>query len=246
MRRLRHHPYHIVEKTLWPILGSVGVLSLIIGGIFRDKIDMILGISIVMTSSSLWWRDCTREGSREYTKEVRIGLKLGFILFIVSEVLLFISILWAYIHVSLIPSVELFNRWEGTGIDPLELPLLNTVLLLSSGCTITLAHNKIVKGDKVGSKRGIILTIIVGTIFIICQGIEYKSSAISISDGIVGSIFYMSTGTHGLHIILGTIFIIVQTWNKGISRKNHLGIEFAILYWHFVDIVWIILYILIY
>lgn len=246
MRELKNHPFHIVEKTLWPIIVSSGILSLIIGLIFRDKIDIILGISIVLISSSLWWRDCTREGSREYTKEVRNGLKLGFILFILSEVLLFISILWAYIHVSLIPSVEIFSRWPGTGIDPLELPLLNTVLLLSSGCTITMAHNKIIKGDKNGAKIGISLTVILGIIFIICQGIEYKNSPISISDGIIGSIFYVSTGTHGMHIIVGTVFIIVQTLNKGISRNNHLGIEFSILYWHFVDIVWIILYILIY
>lgn len=144
--------------------------------------------------------------------------------------MLFISIMWAYIHVSLIPSVEIFNRWDGTGIDPLELPLLNTVILLGSGCTITMAHNKIIKGDKRGAYAGISLTVILGIIFIICQGIEYKSSPISISDGIVGSVFYVATGTHGLHIIVGTLFIMVQTINKGISRENHLGIEMSIIY----------------
>lgn len=246
MGKLKDHPFHIVEKTMWPIIVSVGILGLIIGLIFREGIEIILGGSIIVISSSLWWRDCSREGNREYTREVRKGLKLGFILFILSEVMLFISILWAYIHVSLIPSVEIFNRWEGTGIDALELPLLNTVLLLSSGCSITLAHNKLIKGDSRGVKVGIILTVLLGTIFIICQGIEYKYSPISISDGIVGSVFYVSTGTHGLHIIVGTIFIMIQTLNRGISRENHLGIEMSIIYWHFVDIVWIILYVIIY
>lgn len=244
MGKLKNHPFHIVERTIWPIIVSSGVLGLIIGLIFRERIEIILGGSIIVISSSLWWRDCTREGNREYTKEVRKGLKLGFILFILSEVMLFISILWAYVHVSLIPSVEIFNRWEGTGIDALELPLLNTVLLLSSGCTITMAHNKIIKGEK--ANTGITLTVLLGIIFIICQGIEYKNSPISMSDGIVGSVFYVSTGTHGLHIIVGTLFIMIQTINKGISRENHLGIEMSIIYWHFVDIVWIILFIILY
>lgn len=104
------------------------------------------------------------------------------------------------------------------------------MILLSSGCSITLAHNKLIKGDRRGVKVGTILTVVLGIIFIICQGIEYKCSPISISDGIVGSVFYVSTGTHGLHIIVGTIFIMIQTLNRGISRENHLGIEMSIIY----------------
>ena len=202
---------------------------------------------IIVLGSGLWWRDCVREGNREYTIEVREGIKIGFMIFIVSEVLLFVSVVWGYIHVSRIPSIEIFKRWPGTGLDAWELPLWNTVVLLTSGCCITVGHNKIIRGQKLWGEVWIWMTVILGIIFIGSQYIEYKNSGLSMSDGVVRSVFYISTGLHGLHIIVGTLYIIIIISKiSDVSRYSHTGLELSIIYWHFVDIVWIVIYVLIY
>lgn len=177
---------------------------------------------------------------------------MGVALFIVSEVLFFLAIFWAYFHSALSPTVELGAQWPPMGIEainPFELPLLNTVLLLSSGVTVTYAHHSLIQGNRSGALYGLIATVVLAILFTILQGIEYSVSSFTISDGAFGSCFYFGTGFHGLHVIIGTAFIAVGLWRVlayHATENHHLGLESAILYWHFVDVVWLFLFISVY
>ena len=177
---------------------------------------------------------------------------MGVVLFIVSEALFFLAIFWAFFHSALSPTVELGAQWPPMGIEavnPFELPLLNTVILLSSGATVTYAHHSLIKGDRAGSLYGLIGTVILAAIFTAFQGIEYTVSSFTISDGAFGTCFYFGTGFHGLHVMIGTAFIAVGLWRMyayHLTDNHHLGLEASILYWHFVDVVWLFLFISIY
>jgi len=172
-----------------------------------------------------------------HTSVVQRGITLGFILFVVSEVLFFFSIFWAFFHSALSPAVELGAVWPPKGINalnPFELPLLNTIILLSSGATLTWAHHSIIANDRKGAIHGTFFTILLAIIFTSCQGFEYYNAPFTISDSIYGSCFYMSTGFHGFHVIVGTIFLIVCFYriiSYQLTDSHHVGFESAILYW---------------
>ena len=208
----------------------------------------------VIISMSLWFRDIISEGTYlgDHTLAVQRGINMGVALFIISEILFFLAIFWAYFHSALSPTVELGAHWPPMGIEainPFELPLINTVILLSSGFTVTYAHHSLIQGNRKGTLNGLVYTVILAIIFTSFQAVEYTVSFFSISDGTFGSCFYFGTGFHGLHVIIGTIFLAVGLWRMlayHLTENHHLGLESGILYWHFVDVVWIFLFISVY
>jgi len=213
-----------------------------------------VALFLVVYTMALWFRDVISEATYlgNHTLAVQKGINLGVALFIVSEALFFLAIFWTFFHSALSPNIELGAQWPPMGIkaiNPFELPLLNTVILLSSGVTVTYAHHSLIQGNRSGSLYGLVYTILLAIIFTALQGIEYSVSGFTISDGIYGSCFYFGTGFHGLHVIIGTIFLAVGLWRVlayHSTENHHLGFESGILYWHFVDVVWLFLYVSIY
>lgn len=177
---------------------------------------------------------------------------MGVGLFIVSEALFFLAIFWSFFHSALSPTLELGAHWPPVGVaavNPFELPLLNTMLLLSSGVTVTYAHHSLIEGNRSGTLNGLLATVVLATVFTVFQGMEYSVSSFTLSDGTFGSCFYFGTGFHGIHVIIGTAFLAVGLWRVlayHSTDNHHLGLESAILYWHFVDVVWLFLFISMY
>jgi len=213
-----------------------------------------VGITILCITSYQWWRDVSRESTYQglHTTKVTTGIKLGIILFIVSEVFFFLSFFWAFFHSSLSPSIEIGIQWPPIGIkpfNPIQIPLLNTIILLSSGVTVTWSHHRIIEKNLSEAKNSLAITIILGVYFTSLQALEYWEATFSISDSVYGSTFFMATGFHGLHVLMGTSFLAVclgRIINNHFSRYHHFGFEAAAWYWHFVDVVWLFLYINIY
>jgi len=305
------HFFHIVTESPWPLCGSLLAFSFFVGCLLEwnnfiwfpvlDWADRELPLwwasfgGLILVSYS-WWKDVVVESTYlgYHTSKVVNGLRLGMILFIVSEVMFFFSFFWAFFHASLSPSIVLGSVWPPIGINvlsPLHLPLLNTVILLSSGVAVTISHfaiccltNKwifvrvpeywmfkakaiwaraipnwheveqtVISDDEVEiveiSELALIVTIILAFEFTCCQMYEYNEALFYINDGIFGSTFYLATGFHGLHVLIGTIFLCVclgRMFNQHFLVSHHLGFEMAIWYWHFVDVVWLVLYVFIY
>nr|UZA61292.1 cytochrome c oxidase subunit 3 [Rhynchothorax sp. JZ-2022] len=251
------HPYHIVNQSPWPLTGALGAMIMMVGMLeliyLKSFKMMTIGILIIMGTMFQWWRDVIRESSFQgyHTASVVNGLRWGMILFITSEILFFLSFFWAFFHSSLAPSMEIGLNWPPTGIstfNPMKVPLLNTLILLSSGVSVTWSHNAIINSSP-EMKYSLIMTIILGLYFSILQGWEYWSSSFTMSDSSYGSTFFMATGFHGLHVLVGTIFLLIcliRIYNNHMSSSHHFGFEAAIWYWHFVDVVWLFLYISIY
>jgi cytochrome c oxidase subunit 3 len=252
------HSSHLVAPSPWPILTAFALFYTAIGATayFHGHGAMTLNIGLLATifGMQLWLRDVVIEGSYQghHLPRVAYGFMLGFVLFIVSEVFAFISIFWAYAHSALAPSVELGSTWPPTGItaiDPFGLPLLNTILLLSSGAVLTVAHHGLVQNSRVIAVRGLIATILLAILFTACQVFEYYSAPFGITDSAYGSTFFGSTGLHGFHIFVGTIFLVVgllRIINYNSTSQHSVGLEAGILYWHFVDVVWIALFAVMY
>ena len=223
------------------------------GFTYADNFLYFALVSLV-SSMSFWFRDVISEATYlgNHTLAVQRGINMGVALFIVSEALFFLAIFWAFFHSALSPTVELGAQWPPMGIDavnPFELPLLNTVILLSSGVTVTYAHHSVIQGNRGGALYGLVATVLLAVIFTALQGVEYSVSSFTISDGTYGSCFYFGTGFHGLHVMIGTAFIAVGLWRVlayHLTDNHHLGLESGILYWHFVDVVWLFLFISIY
>jgi cytochrome c oxidase subunit 3 len=179
-------------------------------------------------------------------------LRWGMVLFIISEVFFFLSFFWAFFHSSLSPSPELGRVWPPIGVeafDPFTVPLLNTIVLLSSGISVTWAHHALIAGDHDSAFQGLLFTVILGLYFTILQAIEYLEARFRIADRVYGSSFFIATGFHGLHVIVGTTFLVVcliRVSRAHFSKSHHFGFEAAAWYWHFVDVVWLFLYISIY
>ena len=215
---------------------------------------LCMALLVVILSMSFWFRDVISEATYlgNHTLAVQRGLNMGVALFIVSEALFFLAIFWAYFHSALSPVTEMGAQWPPKGIDsvnPFELPLLNTVILLSSGFTVTYGHHCLIQGNRKGTLYGMVLTVILALIFTGLQGLEYTVSSFTLSDSTYGSSFYFGTGFHGLHVMIGTAFVGIGLWRVlayHFTENHHLGLESSILYWHFVDIVWLILFISIY
>lgn len=254
------HPFHLVSPSPWPLYTSISLFNLTVNGalsmhLFNNSyIFFFIALATVISSMALWFRDIVSEGTYlgNHTLAVQKGLNIGVILFILSEALFFLAIFWAFFHSALTPTVELGAQWPPMGIEPInpfELPLLNTVILLSSGATITFAHHSLIKGERSGALYGTIFTVVLALIFTLFQGVEYSVSSFTISDGVFGTCFFFGTGFHGFHVIIGTIFLSVALWRimaYHLTDHHHLGYEAGILYWHFVDVVWLFLYVSMY
>lgn len=252
------HPFHLVDYRPWPLTGAIGTITLVTGIIkwFHNfEINLlIIGYLIIILTIYQWWRDVSREGifQGKHTILVVKGLRWGIILFIISEIFFFISFFWAFFHRRLSPNVEIGSIWPPIGItpfNPFQIPLLNTIILIRSGITVTWAHHALIENNQSQCTQSLFLTIILGIYFTILQAYEYIEAPFTIADRIYGSTFFIATGFHGLHVIIGTIFLIVcliRHINNHFSRNHHFGFEAAAWYWHFVDVVWLFLYISIY
>lgn len=211
--------------------------------------NILVNIVLLLLIVFQWFRDIIREGKKgDHTIYVQKGLTLGYILFLVSEIMLFVSFFWAYFHSSLAPTIELGIIWPPLGIkevNPWGIPLLGSIVLLSSGFVVTLSHHALLLGNKSLSLVHLFLTIVLGIVFLYLQYTEYHYGEFTIADSVYGSVFYMTTGLHALHVIIGTLFLIVQfvrLLNDHFTIEHHLGYEFAIFYWHLVDIVWLFVF----
>lgn len=253
-----NHPYHLVDYRPWPLTRAIGSLTLITGLIkwfhnFNLNV-FILGYLIIILSIYQWWRDIYRESTFQgkHTILVSNGLRWGIILFIISEIFFFISFFWAFFHRRLSPNIEIGSSWPPSNIipfNPFQIPLLNTIILISSGFTVTWAHHSLIENNFSQTTQSLFLTILLGIYFSILQAYEYIEAPFSIADRIYGSTFFIATGFHGIHVIIGTTFLLIcliRHINNHFSINHHFGFEAAAWYWHFVDVVWLFLYISIY
>nr|ADL57238.1 cytochrome oxidase subunit III [Limulus polyphemus] len=252
------HPFHMVDQSPWPLTGALSALTLTMGLIkWFHKMNpnlLMLAMFITLVTMIQWWRDIIRESTFQgnHTSIVMSGLRWGMILFIVSEILFFASFFWAFFSSSLSPGIELGSSWPPSGIspfNPFQIPLLNTAILLSSGVTITWAHHSIMENNHPQSLQALFLTIILGLYFTSLQAWEYWEAPFSIADSAYGTTFFVATGFHGLHVIIGTSFLsicFIRLMFLHFSPNHHFGFEAAAWYWHFVDVVWLFLFISIY
>lgn len=254
------HSYHLVDPSPWPIVASFGAFMLtsglvlfmhkFVGGWALFQTGFILIIYVMYT----WWRDVIREATFEdkHSVAVQKGLRLGMILFIVSEVMFFFALFWAFFHSSLAPVHNIGGVWPPKAISTINtytIPLTNTLLLLTSGATVTWAHHALLVRAKKHSLVALMFTVFLAVLFTCLQGLEYVNAPFNISDGIYGSCFYLTTGFHGFHVFVGTIALLVSFVRiilNHFTNKRHFGFESAIWYWHFVDIIWLILFISLY
>lgn len=254
------HSFHLVSVSPWPLLTAAGAFGLTFGsvmvmhGYLNGTHILKLSIAIIGMSVYFWWKNIIAEGWGEgqHTKSVQLGLRFGVLLFIVSEVMFFFGFFWAFFHSSFNPSFLLGGIWAPfliTPISPWGIPFLNTILLLSSGFSVTWAHCSITFGSLQESTDSLSITIFLAIVFTLLQAFEYFSCPFNISDGVYGSTFFLATGFHGFHVIVGTIFLCVclKRLRAGhFSIEHHFGFEAAAWYWHFVDVVWLFLFITIY
>lgn len=254
----KNHSFHLVDQRPWPLLGSLRALILtsgIVKWFHLYNISLILnGLLLTIMVSIQWWRDISRERTFQglHTFKVLTGIKWGIILFIVSEVFFFLSFFWGFFHRRLSPTIEIGILWPPQGIypfNPFQIPLLNSIILLSSGVTVTWSHHRIIENNLRQRSKRLLITILLGIYFTSLQALEYFEANFTISDAVYGSTFFMATGFHGLHVLIGTTFLLVcylRMVNAHFSRHHHFGFEAAAWYWHFVDVVWLFLYINIY
>jgi len=256
----QQHSFHLVDPSPWPIISAFSALMCTLGGVLYmhgyagGSFLTQFGFLMILFMMFCWWRDIIREGTLEgqHTLTVQTGLRLGVLLFIVSEIMFFVAFFWAFFHSSFNPSLFIGGVWPPAFLavlNPWKIPLLNTILLLTSGATVTWAHHSIVWGEKDNACLSLLATIGLAVIFTALQAFEYVTAPFSISDGIYGSTFYMATGFHGFHVFVGTCFLFVclgRLYLNHFTREHHLGFEAAAFYWHFVDVVWLFLFITIY
>ena len=258
MSNLIQHPYHLVDESPWPLIAAIfalGLTSGIVKWFYTNNIDLFfLSLFLLIIIRIQWWRDVSRERTLQglHTSLVELGLRWGILLFITSEVFFFLSFFWAFFHRSLSTNIELGRVWPPVGIkvfNAFSVPFLNTIILLSSGVRVTWSHHAIISRDHSQAIISLYITILLGLYFTILQAIEYLEARFRIADSRYGATFFVDTGFHGLHVIIGTLFLIVCALriNKGIFRRNHhFGFEAAAWYWHFVDVVWLFLFVSIY
>ena len=289
----KNHDYHLVNPSIWPLLGSIGAFIMAVGaiilmrslgngqGIFGMKgpTVFILGFLTVLGTMILWWRDVIAESKAgDHTPVVQLHLRYGMIMFIASEVMFFVAWFWAYFDASLFPApvypvnsdttnavVGMTQRALDTGgvwppkptadgtfkttFDPWGLPLVNTLILLLSGTTVTMAHHALLQDNKKLLVRGLAITVALGLLFTALQVYEYGHAGFTFAGHIYGSTFFMATGFHGFHVVIGTIFLavcLVRAMRGSFTPQQHFGFEAAAWYWHFVDVVWLFLFACIY
>jgi cytochrome c oxidase subunit 3 len=255
------HPYHLVEPSPWPLLGAFAGGALVLGIVLIAHGSgwwmFWLGLMATLATMFFWWRDVLKESRTPglHSPVVRLGLRYGMVLFIASEVMFFVAFFWAFFHFALYPehvSGAAKAIWPPAGIytfDPFHLPLLNTMILLLSGCTVTWAHHALLQNDRKALITGLSLTVFLGVAFTGFQIKEYMIAPFAFTDGVYPSTFFLATGFHGFHVFVGTVFLAVCLFRaiRGhFTPERHFGFEAAAWYWHFVDVVWLFLFIFIY
>ena len=266
------HDYHLVNPSPWPALGALSGFVLAFGtvwymhpGMFGDispgLAGTVIGLIMVLCTMFFWWRDVVRESrGGDHTPVVQLGLRYGMALFIISEVMFFVAFFWAFFDASIFSLDEIqFGRLQANGgqwppahiepFDPFHLPFMNTMVLLLSGCTVTWAHHALREGARKDLIQGLALTVLLGICFTSLQAYEYGHAAFGFTDGIYSSTFYMATGFHGFHVIVGTIFLavcLIRASRGDFTPGKHFGFEAAAWYWHFVDVVWLFLFVCVY
>ncbi len=277
MAGAKNHDYHILPPSPWPLMGAFAAFALAAGGILWMKSHefgpwvFALGMAGVLATMYFWWADVVREAhAGDHTPVVSLHLRYGMILFIASEVMFFVGWFWAFFDFSLFPamvgytpgahgeagSVELLTegvaQWPPKGLEVLnafELPLLNTFILLLSGTTVTWAHHALIHGDRDGLTKGLWCTILLGAVFSCIQAYEYIHAPFPFKGLNYGASFFMATGFHGVHVLIGTIFLavcLVRAYRGDFTPRQHFGFEAAAWYWHFVDVVWLFLFVTVY
>lgn len=252
------HPYHLVDPSAWPLLSAfaAGLMATGLVLFMHDVTHWVLvaGVLCVLACMFGWWRDVVNEAvvRHLHTPVVRIGLRYGMVLFIASEVMFFVAFFWAFFNSSLFPTEAIGGIWPPADIktfDAFELPFLNTLILLLSGCTVTWAHHSILHNDRKHAVQALAYTVALGVIFSALQAYEYSHAGFGFTDGIYASTFYMATGFHGFHVMVGTVFLfvcLIRTAKGHFTPEAHVGFEAAAWYWHFVDVVWIFLFFAVY
>ncbi len=265
----KNHDYHLVNPSPWPFVGSMAAFATAIGAITwmhgGTSLILAVGFALVLYTMFMWWRDVIKEAhAGDHTPVVSLHLRYGMLMFIASEVMFFVAWFWAFFDASLFAGEPIqAARTAATGgiwppqgtmvFDAFHLPLLNTLILLTSGTTVTWAHHALLNNDRKGLIWGLVLTVVLGALFTCVQAYEYAHAAFAFSrdhgGNIYGSTFFMATGFHGFHVLVGTIFLLVCLFRavKGdFTPKQHFGFEAAAWYWHFVDVVWLFLFACIY
>ncbi len=251
-------PFHVLEYRPWPFLTAIGILGITCGAAAwfhnHGPTCLIIGLLLTSLTAIIWWRDVIREGTYIgfHSSVVSRGLRWAIIQFILSEVLFFAAFFWGFFHRRLAPTPEIGCTWPPTGIDPINpfsIPLLNTAILLASGVTVTWAHHSVINKSRTNTLQALSLTVTLGIYFTFLQAGEYLEAPFTIADRAYGTLFYVCTGFHGLHVLVGTMFLfvcLIRTFIHHFSNSHHFGFEAAAWYWHFVDIIWICLYLSIY
>jgi cytochrome c oxidase subunit 3 len=261
----KHHDYHLVDPSPWPAIGATAAFITAVGAVVwmhgSAPWVMIIGLLGLLYTMFMWWRDVIKEAHKgDHTPVVALHLRYGMIMFIASEVMFFVAWFWAFFDASLFSNeaiqasrvLETGGVWPPKGIevlDPWHLPLVNTLILLTSGTTVTWAHHALLNNDRQGLKWGLVATVVLGVLFTSIQAYEYVHAAFAFNrdngGNIYGSTFFMATGFHGFHVIIGTIFLTVCLFRAmagHFTPKQHFGFEAAAWYWHFVDVVWLFLF----
>ena len=273
MAGTKNHDYHILPTDPWPLIGSFSALALTGGAVMwmhdnpYGTFIFFAGLIGVLVTMFSWWGNVIKEGKAgDHTPVVQLHLRYGMILFIASEVMFFVAWFWAFFSAALFPApIEIVDgaaqviadtaqaaQWPLKGIetiDPFGFPLLNTLILLCSGTTVTWAHHALIHGDREGLKKGLLATIALGLLFSFIQGYEYYHAPFAFKGDIYGATFFMATGFHGFHVLVGTIFLMIcylRAKRGDFTPKAHFGFEAAAWYWHFVDVVWLFLFVSIY
>lgn len=259
------HPYHLVSPSVWPLVGAFAAGLLAIGAVmFMHNVEwhgwhvglkgVFLGAFAVGVVMWYWWRDVVKEAvvEKAHTAEAKVGFRYGMALFIASEVMFFVAFFWAFFASSISPSEALGGIWPPANIEVIDafgLPFLMTMILLLSGCTVTWAHHAIIEGHQEEATKALLITVLLGVVFTCFQAYEYHHASFPFKGSVYSSAFYMATGFHGFHVLVGTIFLLVCYYrNKRGHFKpdSHFGFEAAAWYWHFVDVVWLFLFVAIY
>ena len=258
MYNMTRLPFYLVELRPWPITTALRSLFMALGLInflHHSNIYLLLiRIVVIIISIAQWWRDLVREATYigKHTTYVQKRLRLGIVLFIIREICFFLAFFWTFFHNRLAPVPELGCTWPPIGIitiDPLRVPLLNTAILLASGFTVTWTHHALLSNNRITALIRLSMTIILGIYFTLLQIIEYIEATFTIADRVYGSIFFIATGFHGAHVIIGSSFLLInllRILSGHFSTTHHFRFEAAAWYWHFVDVVWLCLYICIY
>ena len=253
-----NHSFHLVDNSPWPIIRSLFAIRITIRSVYwftggYGLNAFLSGAGLILVRAQ-WWRDVRREATYlgDHSKVVELGIRWGIVLFIISEVFFFVSFFWAFFYSSLIPRVSVGTSWPPLGVipfNPLGVPLLNSLVLLASGVSVTWAHHAILSGDGWLAINGLSTTVLLGVYFTCLQGLEYWEASFRFSDRVYGRVFFIATGFHGLHVLVGTKFLFVTARRLTLGHfrlSHHVGFEIAAWYWHFVDVVWLFLYIWVY